>query len=109
MCEHYIAHGLCTDFPDWSIAAAGSEDSIKIGYDYGRFVTGEEQDSDFDLSEEGMDADGSQVVPDPLEEKTMVATSAEVFVSDYSNVIIVGFFVYNFLFCVASGTRGAWD
>lgn len=100
MCEHYIAHGLCTDFPDWSIAAAGSEDSIKIGYDYGRFVTGEEQDSDFDLSEEGVNADGSQVVPDPLEEKTMVATSAEVFfVSDCSNVIIFGFFlftVYNF-------------
>ena len=80
MCEHFIAHGLCTDFPDWSIAAAGSEDSIKIGYDYGRFVTGEEQDGDFDLSEEGMKADGSQVVPDPLEEKTMVATSAEVFI-----------------------------
>ena len=26
VCEHYISHGLCTDFPDWSIAAAGSED-----------------------------------------------------------------------------------
>ena len=74
-------------------SCSSSEDSVKIGYDYRRFVTGEEQDSDFDLSEEGMNAEGSQVhvVPDPLEEKTMVETSAEVFVSDYSNVIIVGF------------------
>ena len=74
MCKYYIAHWLCTDFSEWLIAAAGSEDSIKTGYDYGRFVTDKEQDSDFDLSEEGMNADGSQVVPDPLEEKTRVET-----------------------------------
>ena len=80
MCEHYIAHGLCTDFPDWSIAAAGSEASVKIGYDYGRSVTGEEQQIEPDLDEEVVGTDGGdQVVPDPLKERTMVATSAEVY------------------------------
>ena len=69
VCEHYIAHGLCTDFPDWTIAAPGSEDSVKIGYDYGRLVTGEEQQVEVDLSEEAVQAD-------PLDEKTMVVTSA---------------------------------
>ena len=94
MCEHYIAHGLCTDFPDWSIAAAGSEDSVKIGYDYGRFVTGEEQHIELDLTEEAVSADNTQIVPDPLEEKTMVATSAKVlFVSDCSTIIFGFFFV----------------
>lgn len=91
MCEHYIAHGLCTDFPDWSIAAAGSENSLKIGYDYGRFVTGEEQQ--IDLDEEAVPTDGDQIVPDPLEERTMVATSAEVHTymlvaSDSFNIIV---------------------
>ena len=76
MCEHYISHGLCTDFPDWTIAAAGSEDSVKIGYDYGRLVTGEE----LDLTEEAVQAAGDQEVPDPLDEKTMVVTSAEALV-----------------------------
>ena len=42
MCELYIAHGLCNDFPDWSIAAVGLEDSVKIGYEYVQNVTGEE-------------------------------------------------------------------
>lgn len=81
MCEHYIAHGLCNDFPDWSIAAAGSEDSVKIGYDYARWVTGEEhQLTEPDVPEEQLQgsSDGDQVVPDPLEERTLVATSVEV-------------------------------
>ena len=54
VCEHYIAHGLCTDFPDWTIAAPGSEDSVKISYDYGRLVTGEEQQVELALSEEAV-------------------------------------------------------
>ena len=64
MCKHYIAHGLCTDFPDWSIAAAGSENSVKIGYNYGRLVTGEEQQTELDLPKEAVQADGDQEVPD---------------------------------------------
>lgn len=89
MCEHYISHGLCTDFPDWTIAAAGSEDSVKIGYDYGRFVTGEEQPIDLDLTEEAVSADGNPVVPDPLEKKAMVETSGKVFfVSDCSTITV---------------------
>ena len=78
MCEHYIARGLCTDFPDWSIAAAGSEASLKIGYDYGRFVTGEKLQIEPDFDEEAVRTDENQVVPDPLEEKSMVLTSAVV-------------------------------
>jgi hypothetical protein len=77
VCEHYIAHGLCTEFPDWSIAAAGSEDSVKIGYEYGRMVTGEEQEIELDLNEEVVQADGDHEVPDPLEEKAVVVTSVE--------------------------------
>ena len=81
MCEHYIARGLCTDFPDWSIAAAGSEAELKIGYEYGRSVTGVEQETeqqtDF-IDEEAMHTDGDQLVPDPQEERLMVATSSEV-------------------------------
>ena len=79
MCEHYIAHGLCTDFPDWSIAAAGSEANLKIGYDYGRSVTGEEQGIEPDLDEEAEHPHDDQLVPDPQEERSMVATSAEVY------------------------------
>ena len=104
MCEHYIAHGLCTDFPDWTIAAPGSEASVKIGYDYGRFVTGDEQQIEPDLNEEAVHTDGgNQVVPDPLEERSMVATSAEVYtLSDSSNTIVylMDFFsVLLFAFC----------
>ena len=39
VCEHHIAHGLCTDYPDWSIAAPGTESHLKIGYEYARSVT----------------------------------------------------------------------
>ena len=78
MCEHYVVRGLCTDFPDWSIAVAGSEAKIKIGYDYGRFVTGEEEQIVADLSEEALCADGDEIVPDPLEERSMADTSAKV-------------------------------
>ena len=88
MCEHYVAHRLCTDFPDWSVAAAGSEDCVKIGYDYGHLVTEEEQQTEFDLTEEAVQGD-DQEVPDPFEEKTMLVTSAEVsLVSDGSNTIV---------------------
>lgn len=62
------------------IAAAGSEDSVKISYDYGRLVTGEEQQVELDLTEEAVQAGGDQEVPDPLDEKEMVVTSAEALV-----------------------------
>ena len=73
VCEHYVARSLCTDFPDWSIAGAGSESLVKIGYEYGRFVTGEELTVDFDQYEEP-----DQTAPNLQEERTMVAMSAEV-------------------------------
>jgi hypothetical protein len=51
-------------------------------------MTGEEQQIEPDLNEEAMHTDSDQVVPDPQEERSMVATSAEVytcfFVSDCS-------------------------
>ena len=84
MCEHYIAHGLCNDFPDWSIAAVGSEDSVQIGYEYAQSVTGEEHQVEPDLPAEQLieqltePSDRDHVVPDPLEEGTMVVTSVEV-------------------------------
>lgn len=80
VCEHYISHGLCTDFPDWSIAAAGSEVSVKIGYKYGRSVTGVEQEIEPGLDEEAVLSDSDQIVPDPQEERSVVVTSAEVHV-----------------------------
>ena len=46
MCEHYIAHCLCSDFPDWSIAASGSEAGLRIGYEYAHFVSNQEQQLD---------------------------------------------------------------
>lgn len=107
-----MARGLCTDFPDWSIAAAGSEASLKIGYDYGCIVTGEEQQIGSDFNEEAVCTDGGQVVPDPLEERSMVATSAEVYTCIFSkhHSLFNGlpcFVVHDLSFCVASGTRGA--
>ena len=44
-------------------------------------MTGKEQQIKPYLNEEAMHSDGDQVVPDPLEEQTMVVTSAEVFLS----------------------------
>ena len=61
---------------------------------YGRLVTGEEQQTELDLTEEAVQADGDQEVPDPLEEKTMVVTSAEVIF--VSNTIVGSFFVLLF-------------
>lgn len=114
MCEHYIARGLCTDFPDWSIAEAGSEASLKIGYDYGRFVIGEKLQIEPDLDEDAVHTDDDQVVPDPLEEKSMVVTSAEVHTYFFEIALISVYWAFlsfavlqYFLFCVASGSRGA--
>ena len=60
MCEHYIAHGLCTDFSDWSIAAVGLESLVKIGYEYGRSMTGKELTVDLNLYE---DKEHNQTTP----------------------------------------------
>jgi hypothetical protein len=96
VCEHYIAHGLCTDFPDWSIAAAGSEDSVKIGYDYGRFVTGKEQHIDLNLTEEAVSADNNQIVPTLWRRQWWRHQLRYFFVSDCSTVIVEFFFVLLF-------------
>ena len=84
--RHHATKGVralhCTrplhfDSLDMTIAAPGSEDSVKIGYDYGHLVTGEEQQVELGLLEEAVQAAGDREVPDPLDEKTMVVTSAE--------------------------------
>lgn len=60
-------------------------------------MAGEEQQTELDLTEEAVQADGDQEVPDPLEEKTMVVTSSQViFVSDCSNTLVDIFFVLLF-------------
>lgn len=41
-------------------------------------MTGEEQQIELNLDEEAFYTDSDQVVPDPQEERSMVATSAEV-------------------------------
>ena len=87
ICEHYIVRGLCDDHPDWLIAAPGSETSVKIGYEYGHSVTGEEQQIKLNLDKEAFHTDSDQVVPDPQEERSMVATSAEV---PYTYVYVTG-------------------
>ena len=71
MCEHYISHGICESFPDWTIGPVGL---LKIGYDYARSVTGFEQAMEPDLVEEDV---VDQVVPDSHKD-TMVATTSEV-------------------------------
>ena len=43
-------------------------------------MTGEELQIEPDLDEDAVRTDGNQVVPDPLEEKSMVETSAEVLI-----------------------------
>ena len=87
MCEYYIGHGLRNDFPDLSIAVPGSESTLKIGYDYGHLVTGEKLQieanvhvhaHEANLDEEAVRRDDDQIVPDPLGEKSMVVTTAEV-------------------------------
>ncbi len=68
MCEHYIAHRLCPEYPDWSIAAAGSESSLRIGYEYARSVTGVAEISvDLEAYEEGTTDDhekGASMLPE---------------------------------------------
>ena len=97
MCEHYVASGVCSDYPDWSIAAPGSETNLRIGYEYGRFVTGVEQQIEPHLIEPDLNEEAARsapVVPDfVLEEKSMVTTSAEVhvylfFISDCSTALV---------------------
>jgi hypothetical protein len=98
VCEYYISHGLCTNFPDCSIAAAGSEANLKIGYEYARMVTAEEQEvageeqeveQQINLIEEA--TDGNQIVPDPQEERSMVATSSAVSIYMYILCVIISF------------------
>ena len=71
---------------------------MKIGYDYGRLVTGEKLEIEFDLEEEAVFTGGDQEVPDPLEEESMVATSAEVHTCFICFSIIV-YFMDISLFC----------
>ena len=70
-----VAHGICTDFTDWSIAPESSSDPARVGYDYGCYLTGKVQTTEGDLEEEALN---NLIVSDPLEETMMVATSAEV-------------------------------
>ena len=51
-------------------------------------MTGEEQQIEHDLSEEAMHTDSDQVVPDPQEERSMVATSAEVYTCFFLSQIV---------------------
>ena len=74
VCEHYIGHGITSSYPDWTIAAAGSETNLKIGYEYARSVTGVAH-AELDFNEE-LPAD--QPVPDIVDESSMVDTSADV-------------------------------
>lgn len=52
-------------------------------------MTGEEQQIEPDLNEEAVHADGGQVVPDPLEERTVVVTSAEVYTCFLSQIVLI--------------------
>ena len=36
--------GVTTDYPDWRIAAVGSEANLRIGYEYTRFITRTQED-----------------------------------------------------------------
>ena len=79
-CASTTLHGLCNDFPDWSIAATGSEDSVRIGYDSVHSVTGEEHHlTELDVPEEQLQgsSEGDQKYLIPWE-RTLVATSIEV-------------------------------
>ena len=53
-----------------------------------------------DFSEEALCADGGQIVPDPLEERSMVATSAEVCFCFFFCPYSIGFsFCLLFIIC----------
>lgn len=73
VCEHVIVHGLCSEYSDWSIAAAGSEKSVRIGYDYGRSVTGMEQ---VEINEDAVVIEDAVMDSDP---SGVVATSTMVY------------------------------
>jgi hypothetical protein len=67
-----MAHGLCTDYPDWSIAAVGSEGGLRIGYEYGRFVTKVDLQLEPHLLEPDLHEDVTE------EASSLVAASTEV-------------------------------
>ena len=78
VCEHYVLQGVCSDYPDWSIAAPGSETNLRIGYEYGRYVTGVVQEIEPHLLEPDLDEEAArsdQVVPECLVDESMVTTS----------------------------------
>ena len=60
------------DFPDWTIAAPGTESLLKIGFEYGRSVTGQDLNVDLDQYEES-----NPTTADLNEDETMVTTTAE--------------------------------
>ena len=67
VCEHYVACGF------WSIAATGSESLVKIGFEYGRSVTGEELNVNLDYEEH------NETTPDSQDEETTIDMSNEVY------------------------------
>ena len=50
--KYYVAHGVCTEYPDWSVSAPGTESLVKIGFDYARAITGEGLSVDLDSFEQ---------------------------------------------------------
>ncbi len=74
VCEHYIGQGITSSYPDWTIAAAGTETNLKIGYEYGCSVAGVAH-IEVDFNEEMA---ANETVPDIIDESSIVVTSAEV-------------------------------
>ena len=96
-----------TNFPDWSIP--GSESTLKIGYNYGRLVTGEKLHIEPDLDEEAVHTDNNQIVPGPLREKSLVVTWGSFLLISFLAVYwaLFTFVVTFFSFCVTSGSTRA--
>ncbi len=78
VCEHYIGRGITSSYPDWTIAAAGTETNLKIGYEYGCSVAGVAH-FEVDFNEE-MAANETvpDIIDDIIDESSIVAMSAEV-------------------------------
>ncbi len=53
------------EYSDWSIAKPGTGDLVKIGYDYGRLVTGETSEVDLDSYENSTEEDDDEFHEDP--------------------------------------------